>query len=329
MASTTRTTAAVVKDELLANGERFSYFQAIRLLRLYGKIDPEDGASLRIRPKLALGFPETDIDRIESMPDGHLRITANFFGLYGVSSPLPTFYTEDLMDEEREGRTARRGFIDIVHHALYPLLYQAWSKYRVQLRVIEEQDTGMQSRLFAFLGLHDPATRADLPYSGDLLRYAGLFHQRPRSALGLKTLLADAFNPSQVVVDSCVRVALPIPADQRLALGLQGHCLGEDSYLGEQIDDVSSAIRVRLTDLPEDVFQRLLPGGADYERLRFLIRFYLIDPLSVSVELALRDGAARPARTRDHAHGHWSRLGLDTWLDPHHASEPARVKFSL
>jgi len=32
--------------------------------------------------------------------DGHrFLITATFLGLYGVSSPLPTFYTEDLMDE--------------------------------------------------------------------------------------------------------------------------------------------------------------------------------------------------------------------------------------
>lgn len=329
MASTTRTTAAVVKEDLLANGERFSYFQAVRLLRLYARRTPQHPASLRTRPKLTLSFPETDIDRIEAMPDGQVRITANFFGLYGVSSPLPTFYTEDLIDEEREGRTARRGFIDIIHHALYPLLYQAWSKYRVQLRVIEEQDVGMQNRLFAFLGLHDAAARAALPYSGDLLRYAGLFHQRPRSALGLKTLLADAFSPSEVLIESCVRVALPIPAEQRLALGQQGHCLGQDSYLGEQIDDVSSAIAVRLTNLPEDVFQRLLPGGADYERLRFLIRFYLIDPLTVTVELALQDGAARAARTHDQQHGRWSRLGLDTWLDPQHAREPARVQFSL
>lgn len=329
MASTTRTAAAVMKDELLADGERFSYFQAIRLLRLLGKIDPALEASLRIRPKLALGFPESDIDRIEQRADGQVHITANFFGLYGVSSPLPTFYTEDLIDEERDGRKARRGFIDIVHHALYPLLYQAWSKYRITLRVVEEQDRGMENRLFAFLGLHEAAARAALPYSADLLHYAGLFHQRPRSALGLKTLLADAFSPASVTIVSCVRVALPIARDQRCSLGVQGHCLGEDSYLGMQIDDVSSAIGVRLTELPETVFQRLLPGGADYERLRFLIRFYLIDPLSVTVELALRDGAARPARTRGQTDGRWSRLGLDTWLGPNHASEPARVTFSL
>lgn len=329
MATTTRTTAFTIKEQLLANGERYSYFQAIRLLRLIGKVDDAPQAYLRIQPKLALGFPETDIDRIEALPENGYRITANFFGLYGVASPLPTFYTEDLIEEEQEGRHAQRGFIDILHHALYPLLYQAWSKYRLQLRVVEEQDSSIENHLYAFLGLHDSQTRATLPYSADLLRYIGLFNQRPRSALGLKTILADAFSPAQVEIESCVRVAVPIPSDQRMQIGIQGHCLGKDSYLGVEIDDVSSNIKVHISDVPEDTFRRLLPDGADFDRLRFLIRFYLIDALTVTVELRLRDGIARTARTKSYGGAQWTRLGLDTWLNPNQAHGLASVTFSL
>jgi type VI secretion system protein ImpH len=328
MATATRATAASVKQKLLANGERYSYFQALRLLRLFEKNTGAARAeNLRIRPKLALNFPENDIDSIEERPQGGYRITANFFGLYGVASPLPTYYTEDLFDEERNGGHVMREFIDIVHYALYPQLFDAWSKYRLEQRVVEDGDVSALNHLFSFVGLDDPDLRVDLlPGSAGLLRYAGLLNQRPRSALGLQTMLADAFAGAEVAIDSCVLHTLPIPSDQQWSLGKQGHCLGEDAYLGTLIDDYSSHLRIRMSDLPQTLFHQLLPGAPGFQRLKFLTRFYLIDPFEVEIELNLRHDEARGMRTNS---TQWSRLGLDTWLNPEQADEATRVTFSL
>lgn len=339
MAAETGSTADVVKRVLLANGEKYAYFQAVRLLRLYDKQTGARQENLRVRPKLALGFPENDIDRIEVMPQGGYRITANFFGLYGVASPLPTYYTEDLLDEEREGRSVTREFLDIVHYAMYPLLFDAWAKYRLQHRIVEDEDQLALSRLYAFIGLDDSELRvALLPGSAGLLRYAGLLNQRPRSALGLRIMLADAFPFAQVSVDSCVPQVLDIASDQRCALGRQGHCLGQNAYLGCQIDDHAGRIRVRLADVPQGDFHQLLPGAPAYRRLQFLIKFYLIDPLDVEIEIHLRHADACAARTaggagsgaaKSSANRNWSRLGYDTWLDPQRADRPTRVTFNL
>jgi type VI secretion system protein ImpH len=328
MAAEIGTAASAVEESLLAHGERFSYFQAMRLLRLFGNAHGFAEGSLRVRPKLGLGFPESDIEDIEVRPEGGYSVTANFFGLYGVSSPLPTYYTEDLFEEEREGRHATRDFLDIVHHAMYPLLFDAWRKYRIQLRVIEDGDKSLLDHLFSFVGLDDRKMRGKLPFSADLLRYAGLFNQRPRSASGLKTLLSDVFRPARVEIDSCVLRALPIPLDQRLRLGLQANCLGEDTHLGSEIDDYSSSLTVRLSDLPHGLFQELLPGTEENERLKFLTRFYLVDPLEIKVELQLRHQDARSARTLDAA-GNWSQLGLNTWLNPEYLEGPTCVTFML
>lgn len=340
MAAKIGSAAAAVEEQLLAHGERFSYFQAIRLLRLFGKARGMETDSLRIRPRLSLGFPENDIDSIEPLPDGGYRVTANFFGLYGVASPLPTYYTEDLFEEEREGRHATRDFLDVVHYAMYPLLFDAWRKHRLQDRVVEDGDAGVLDQLYAFVGLHASDLRGKLPVADGLLRYAGLFNLRPRSALGLNTLLADAFNPAKVHVECCTLQYVPIPADQRLRLGLQAHQLGEETYLGSQIDDYSGSITITLSDLPEDSFHQLLPGTPGHKRLEFLTRFYLIDPLEVRVVLELRHEEARPARTltalagagkpeAETAWTNWTRLGMDTWLTPEHVHEPTRVQFTL
>lgn len=341
MAAKIGTAAAAVEESLLARGEQFSYFQAMRLLHLFGNARGMPADTLRIRPKLGLGFPDSDIESIEPRQDGGYRVTANFFGLYGVASPLPTYYTEDLFDEEREGRHATRDFLDIIHYAMYPLLFDAWRKYRLQLRVVEDGDQVMLDHLYSFVGLDDPVVRNRLPHSGDLLRYAGLFNLHPRSALGLRTLLTDAFSPAKVSIESCTLQTLPIPLDQRLHLGQQANCLGEDTHLGCEIDDYSSSLTICFTDLPEDLFHQLLPATAGHDRLNFLTRFYLIDPLEIRIELELRRDEAQAARTLTNAVGippdssggeldaDWSRLGLDTWLSPQHGKAPTRVKYTL
>jgi len=214
-----------------------------------------------------------------------------------------------------------------VHYAMYPLLFDVWSKYRLQLRIIEQEDAATLNHLYAFVGLENQDLRVDLlPGSAGLLRYAGLLSQRPRSALGLQTMLADAYAQAQVQIDSCVARTVPIPADQRWSLGRQGSGLGEDAYLGSLIDDYAGNIRIRLTDVPQALFHQLLPGAKENERLRFLVRFYLIDPCDVEVELHLRHDDARAARLNDRQ---WARLGLDTWLVPEQAAEPTRVAFKL
>ena len=327
MAAEIGTTAAALEKELLANGDQYSYFQAIRLLHLCAKRGSTHANTLRIRPKLSLAFPESDIDRIEQRADGGYRITANFFGLYGVASPLPVFYTEDLFEEEREGRHATRDFLDVVHYTMYPLLFGAWSKYRLQQRVIENEDQQVLNHLYAFTGLGDPDLRVDLlPGSASLLRYAGILNQRPRSALGLRTMLADAFKPAAVEIDTCVPQELAIPADQRLRLGADNHCLGENAYLGNWIDDHANQIRIRVQDISAELFQQLLPGAAAHQQLQFMTRYYLLDPLTVTAQLQLRAGEAEAARLGG---SHWSRLGLDTWLNPAPAQTQTSAAFSL
>ncbi|WP_043302465.1 type VI secretion system baseplate subunit TssG, partial [Burkholderia humptydooensis] len=145
---------------LLGEAKHFAYFQAIRLLRRIVR-ERRDAAACRpdarmpihTRPNLALSFPDTDIERIDKAEDGGYRVVANFFGLYGVSSPLPTFYTEDLIDEAFKGRHAARSFLDVLHRALYPLLFDAWLKHRLSLRIVEERDENALRPLYALAGV--------------------------------------------------------------------------------------------------------------------------------------------------------------------------------
>ncbi|HHO59242.1 MAG TPA: hypothetical protein ENJ64_03290, partial [Thiotrichales bacterium] len=152
MAGARRRQAITVIDDILAEGSAFDFYQAIRLLdrltpasvcrppvnmpaaeekprrqaktvrRQKKTVSRGAGdaagklSSIRIRPELNLDYPQADIVAINALDDGGYEILTTFMGLYGVSSPLPGFITEELLDDEWDEQNAAREFIDILHY---------------------------------------------------------------------------------------------------------------------------------------------------------------------------------------------------------------------
>jgi type VI secretion system protein ImpH len=312
---------ADVNTNLQQRPQAFSFFQAMRLLRLQsGKTSGEKlqefyRDNLRIRPYLSLAFPPTDIQELsaETLESGEKRhrLTVNFLGLYGADSPLPTFYTEELLDEASEDKSVSRDFLDIFNNNVYSLFFQVWSKYRLMLKVVEERDEAYLERLYSLLGVGAKPLRDALPDSYRMLRYIGLFTQYPRSAMGLQTLLRDALDVEKVEVEQCALRRVTIPRDQRCRLGLAGAGLDEDAWLGEEMDDRMGKACIRIGPLSDQAFHRMLPGQEGREWAVKLIRFYLVAPLEVDLELSVKP---EDVETAQPGAGKWSQLGCDTWV---------------
>lgn len=321
MAVTDRRPPPPLSQELAESPASFSFFQAVRLLRYY--VGLETGTvldeflrnHLRVRPQLSLGFPGTDIVALnrQLLDDEEVRfnITTSFMGLYGASSPLPTFYTEDLLDDASDDLDVVRDFLDIVNYPLFPLIILAWSKYRLYIKVLDEKDPEYFERLFCLLGVGLEEVRRSARRSYEMLRYIGLFSQWPRSAKGLQTLLSDATETEKVEVEQCVLRRVKIPMDQRLKLGELNSELGCDAYLGEEVDDRMGKIHVTVGPMPEQKYHAYLPGSENFQAVCDLIRFYALEPVDFDLELSLDPLEAQPARL---GHGKWSALGYDMWL---------------
>lgn len=301
--------------QLQQQGARFEYFQVVRLLRLLGVhigcAAPEP--HLRTRPALWLASAASEVQRVQRVGDGRWQVTVHCFGLYGSTSPLPIYYTEDLLEEQREGRHAARGLIDILHHALYPLLFESWEKYRLAQRVCEADDDRALRFLHAFGGLaHATPGRHGATARLPVLRYLPLLQQGPRSASGLRRLLSLELQPATVQVIQHVRRMLPIPAAQRTRIGEGQHRLGVESRVGSHLDDACATIAVRVHDLDIGAFQQLLPGRPGRQRMQQLMRLYLRDSLHVQLQLQLRADAQPPALRLGARQ--WARIGFDAWL---------------
>ncbi len=320
MASQNRRPVSRLKFEMLKEGYDFTFFQAVRLLRLFAEPMGESAApdsltqdNLRIRPDLSLAFPAADIARIEESPEyaNRFQIFATFLGLYGSSSPLPTFYTEELMDEAAEDESASRDFIDIFNHRLFLLLFHAWGKYRPVYKIVEEGAPEYLERLYALLGLGEAELREGIPKDYPLLRYIGLFTQHPRSAAGLKALLMDVIEPSRVEIVPGIARKAKIPPDQRSHLGRVCCMLGESAYLGDEIDDRMGKVRLRIGPRDHKQFASLSPGQPEHQKLVFYTDLYLNRAMEFDLELVLPEGEAQSARL---GVPDFAELGRNTWV---------------
>ncbi|MBF0527914.1 MAG: type VI secretion system baseplate subunit TssG [Deltaproteobacteria bacterium] len=309
-----------LRKDLFSHPRSFSFFQAIRLLRLFLRLTGEGSDTalfqnqLRVRPLLSLSFPGTDVYSVEEIPVGEAtryQLTATFLGLYGASSPLPTHYTEDLLDEASDDKSVSRDFLDILSDPFYGLFFRCWTRNRWFIKVAEEDSPDFVERLFCLAGLGLLEMQTEVPQARRLLRYIGLLTQFPRSAMGLKTLLSDALKTPHLDVIPNIPRQMQIPEQQRCYLGKQGGTLGVECYLGRQILDRIGKIQIKAGPLDADAFHEILPGCAGYEDVKLLTKVYLITPLESELKLIMDAPQVEPTVLGGHR---WSLLGYDTWV---------------
>lgn len=319
MADTTGQPNSPLINDLLSHGHQFSFPQIMRIARQHlgaggaGEL-PEIPwqERIRVRPDLSLAFPAADVAGVEQSgaDKADLLITTTFLGLYGSSSPLPTHYTEDLLEEASADSSVSRDFLDILHQRLYQLYFQCWSKYRLFVRIAEEHNPRDRERLFCLIGLGERELRDSLPDAWQLVRYAGLLSQFPRSAEGLQTLLRDALVIRKLEVEQCVLRRVPIPDDQQMRLGLTGMALGTSTVLGSEMPDRMGTFRIHIGPLSKQEYDTLLPGTRRHDKLASLIRLYILDPFDFDLQIILAAREAEPIRLGD---PDGARLGWNSW----------------
>lgn len=307
--------------QLFSQSRDFSFIQAYRLINLFLKQELGDSylcddaiQQIKIRPELSLEFPRSDISQINLLNyDDKLRcqITATFLGLYGSSSPLPSFYTEDLFRDQVEDNQLTREFIDIFNNHLYQLFFKIWDSHQLSYQVLEAKNPSYLAYLYRFGGVEDIETQRFIPTQYNFLRYLGILGHLPRSALGLKTILADLIEISAVEILQCVDSVLDIPFEQRLCLGVNGNLLGDNSHVGSQIISASHAFTVRIGPVTQFEFRSLLPESEKFQTINQVVSSYIDQPLTYNIELVVCGEQLSSVVLGDKS---CSCLGHNTWL---------------
>jgi type VI secretion system protein ImpH len=309
---------------LFAEGFRFDFFQAVRLLEsIYpereavgGQASPQNEV-VRFQTHLSLSFPPSAIQQLDPADGDNLpaRMTAAFMGLTGPLGVLPRHYTELMLERVRRRDTALRDFFDLFNHRLISLFYRAWEKYRFHVAFERAQRAGngydrFSLHLFDFVGMGTGGLRGRLEVGDDaLLFYAGLLGQHPHSAGALANVLSDYF-AIPVKVEQFVGQWLEITAENRSRLGQANSMLGLNALAGTQIWDQQAKFKLRVGPLSFVQFNRLLSGGDMHRPFIQMARYCAGQEFDFDVQLVLRAPEVPWCRL-----GHPdARLGFSTWL---------------
>jgi len=307
---------------LREDAPRYSFFQIAQLAEAAGAGEiggrgPASEEQLRFRTRLSMAHPASDVTDSERVEDAEgrerLLLETTFLGLYGTASPLPSYFTEDLLHEENEDSLVR-GFLDIFHHRMISLFYRCWKKYRHHVQFSRGGQDRFSQRVLSLTGLSvdcDDGQTQIPPIK--LLRYAGVLSQRPCSAASLRCILSDYYSDIPVKVKENVSRWVAIPDASRSRLGLAGCRLGQDVQLGERVFDRFGKFQVELGPMELDRFETFLPEGDNAPVLRQLLRIATADLLAYDVQLDLVSLATPTVQLSAHALG--ARLGHTSWLN--------------
>ena len=291
-------TPADLTAPLREHAREMTLGQALRLLdRAHASAPslPPFARDVFIRPHLSLAFPATDITEVRGPDDPDApaappawRLTTTLLGLYGTSGPLPTFYTEELLEEARNDESLTRDFLDIINNHVYHLLYDAERQNRLPRRLLENGDVRAAHLLFCLMGR--PQHGEGLPP----VALTELFVCRNRSALRLQRSLGYLLQRRDVRVEECVERRAVIAPEQRCRLGAANAALGGDAVIGSRIRDSTGRFRIHLDAVHPDDIVDFLHDGAWHERIRTHVREFVQHSLEFDLVLHPTAAPARP-----------------------------------
>lgn len=316
----------IIESDILENGSSYDFFQAYRLLQSINDTYPvsarRPARKIDVRPELGLGYAESDISDVKLLDKQRgYEVVSQLAGLYGVASPLPDFYTEELLDNEWDELGAPREFLDLLHKQLFPKLYSAWRLYKLNFNALEKDESSYWQLLYSLLG--DTDNNADESIKKLKLRYFNLFSNKERSADGLLIIIRDLLDLNQVKIEEFCQQTVKIPQDLLCQLGQRNHQLGE-AHIGSQIWDQNHAIKVKVGDIAEKQYCALIEDTVKFDRLRALIKSYINKPIQVDIEFEVI-----PEQPQIELGRTWHQLGITTHLANNNPIQTKRITLNL
>ncbi len=269
---------------LEADLNRINFYRLCQLLEKLNPDRPLMGSTshpgddpVRFAPHPGMGFPASELKAVEydeeddSIPP---LIRATFMGMYGVDSPLPTAYLDDIT-QRREGHEALQGFLDIFSHRILTQFYRIWRKYSYPGTFESGGTDRISQSLLGLVGLGIPGTAEHIatPVSR-FLSLLGVLQQPGKTQEGMQALVTLLAPDTTVQVSPyCLR---PVEVSQLLGFYDDDDFLLDGNMpLGDGVMDASSQLLIALYTENEQESQGWKPDGLLYQDFIVMLRVYL------------------------------------------------------
>jgi type VI secretion system protein ImpH len=346
-----------VIERLFAQPYRFQYFQAVRMIELWLRKRgmAEEGALanfLRFTNSTSLAFPASEIESLQPEPRAvaptsaalaaalqsqelkYVRLTPTFMGLLGSSGALPAHYTERVAAQQiAERDDGPRAFLDTFSTRTLALFYEAWRKYRLELKYGGRKD-GFLPLLLSLAGMGHTALRRRLSDHGDgvldetVAYFATAMRQRPASSVQIARVLSEYFG-QHVRAEQFIGRWYDVPAAQQTALGLGNAMLGGGAMAGTRVWQRDLRLRLVIGPLDLASYESFLPGGRAARALGNMVTMFTGLSLEYEVQLVLRADEVRGS-TLSGQRTAGGRLGWDGFLvDGPQTQHRADVRYEI
>ena len=324
------------------------FFQAVRLLsRLGNGLQPpglfprsptEEVVRFAVNP--AYWFPPSQIHSLEWPKYNDEKFTwkpptlrVNFMGLVGPAGVLPLTYSDFVIERIRDKDHTIIEFLDLFHHRLISLFYQAWEKYRFWVTYERDQQDRMSGYLLDLIGLGTPGLANRQAVSDtSLIFYTGLLALQPRSALALEQFLGDYFDVP-ILVEEFGGSWYPLSDEDICKFSdpaTEAEQLGSGVVVGDAVWDRSSRAKICVGPLKLAQYLDFLPGGNAYKPLEAVTRFFTNGELIFEVQLILDRDSVPPCQLGIDSDSP-PKLGWLTWMNSARprTEDPADTVFLL
>lgn len=256
---------------------RFNFYRFCQLIERaansrLGTGHTPDTDPVRFRPNPHLGFPSAELKRTETdpdKPDAPPTVRTNFFGLYGVDSPLPTAIIDDI-NQGRDGAGAMAAFLDIFNHRLMTQFYRIWRKYSYPATFEPGGTDNISQSLMALAGI---AHSRELPPSRLLAILQPLLHPA-HTTEGIAAVIRSQAPHTAVHVFPHHPARMPVAKRARLSLR-DGMTLDQHPILGNETTVVGYCSRVELSTEDPGEAKGWMPDGQLRQDVMVLLRTYL------------------------------------------------------
>jgi type VI secretion system protein ImpH len=330
-----------VIERLFAEPQRFEYFQAVRMLELWLKRNgmPHESAVanfLRFQNSTSLNFPASQIEAMQPEPRElardarslgealrrselkYIRITPAFMGMLGMTGSLPAHYTERIAAHQLHDKDdGPRAFLDTFSNRALALFYEAWRKYRLELKYQLNGKDAFLPLLLALAGVGHSSLQQRMGEGGDGLLdeslgyFCGAMMHRPTSAGCIARVMAEYFG-QPVSLEQFVGNWYELPLAQQSILGGANAVLGASAVVGARAWQRDLRLRLTVGPLDRAGFEDFLPGGKAARVLARLLTMFTGLTLEYEIELVLRAADVRGVSLAGERSG--GRLGWDSFL---------------
>lgn len=305
--------------ELFESANRIPLFALVQHL---ARLDPN--ARIRFRQDPRLIFHSSEVTKLdEAWIEGKrvFEVQTALLGVIGASSPLATFFSEDVLGELSRDDETLLAFYDTLHHRLLELLVEA-DRRASPVRIVRvDGEDAFTRRARAVAGTR-PWRTGGFPREA-MLGLGRLVGVRPRTLDALVAALRVALPAYSIRVDDFIARDIELMDDQRAVLGL--HAFLGMSLLGGHVVRQTGLVRLSLGPVRQDELESLSPGGEVFRLLFDIVEQATSGLVDAELDVELARGDEPVVRLGDER----TPLGAGALLGRADDAPPVRVRIPL